>query len=153
MKKLSWIAAALSLSGCWHATRVEKPDQTSTSQSARQPTHEEGGAAAQAREAKRPERPGRPPLATGPGGLLVPGAVQQIQNALASRGYLHLDAAKPDVIDGPTSAAVRRFQSDQGIARTGNPDHETVRRLGLDAEALFRKSTSVKDTSPAAGQL
>ena len=57
-----------------------------------------------------------------------------------------------DEIDGPTSAAVRQFQSDQGIAHTGNPDHETVRRLGLDAEALFRKSTAVKGTPSTAGQ-
>jgi peptidoglycan hydrolase-like protein with peptidoglycan-binding domain len=152
MKKLTWAAAALSLSGCWHATRVEKPDQSVQSQSAPQPDRKEGGAAAQARDARHSERPDRPPLAAGPGGLLVPGAVKQIQNALASRGYLDLSSVKPDKIDEPTSAAVRRFQSDQGIARTGNPDHETVRRLGLDAEALFRKSAAVKDATPAAGQ-
>jgi hypothetical protein len=140
MKKLSWIAAALSLSGCWHATSVEKPDKSVRSQSAPQPTHEEAGAAAQARDARRPQRPGRPPLATGPGGLLLPGGAKQIQHALASRGYLDLNAAKADEIDEPTSAALRKFQSDQGIARTGNPDHETVRRLGLDADALFRKT-------------
>ena len=151
MKKVIW-AAALSLSGCWHATQVEKPDKSATSQSAPQPTRKEGGAAAQSREARRPQKPGRPPLAAAPGGLLVPGAVEQIQKALASRGYLDLNAAKADEIDGPTSAAVRQFQSDQGIAHTGNPDHETVRRLGLDAEALFRKSTAVKGTPSTAGQ-
>lgn len=71
----------------------------------------------------------------------MPGGVEQIQDALASRGYLDKSAAKSGVIDEPTSAALRKFQSDQGIARTGNPDHETVRRLGLDADALFRKSS------------
>ena len=47
-------------------------------------------------------------------------------------------------IDLPTSAAIRRFQEDQGLARTGNPDHETVRRLGIDPDALFRKSSDAK---------
>jgi peptidoglycan hydrolase-like protein with peptidoglycan-binding domain len=79
----------------------------------------------------------------------LPGAAAQIQKALASRGYLDLSAVKADKIDRLTSAAVRKFQSDQGIAHTGNPDHETVRRLGLDAEALFRKSAAVQDTPPS----
>ena len=62
------------------------------------------------------------------------------QQALAERGYLALKAAKRGRLDRVTSAAVRKFQSDQGLARTGIPDHETVRRLGLDPEALFRKN-------------
>jgi hypothetical protein len=148
MKKLSWAAAAFSLFGCSHATQVERPEKGAL-QSASQPTGKEGGAAAQAHEARRPQKPGRPPLAAGPGGLLVPGAAAQIQKALASRGYLDLSAVKADKIDRLTSAAVRKFQSDQGIAHTGNPDHETVRRLGLDAEALFRKSAAVQDTPPS----
>jgi hypothetical protein len=75
----------------------------------------------------------------------VPGGIEQIQNALASRGYIDPGAAKSGAIDEPTSAALRKFQSDEGIARTGNPDHETVRRLGLNAEALFRRSSATKD--------
>jgi hypothetical protein len=60
-----------------------------------------------------------------------------------------MDKVKRGIIDAPTSAAVRKFQGDEDIARTGNPDHETVRRLGLDADALFRKSSAVKkDSSP-----
>ena len=87
-----------------------------------------------------PEMPGRPPLAASPGGLLVPGAVEPIQDGLAARGDLDLRAAKRGQIDDATASAIRKLQSDQGIARTGFPDHETVRRLGLDPDRLFRRS-------------
>jgi len=55
-------------------------------------------------------------------------------------------AAQLGDIDAETSAAVRKFQSAEGIARTGNPDHETVRRLGLDPDQLFGKSSAVKES-------
>ena len=144
MKRLA-CAAAFALIGCFHATQVEKPDDNGSSQAVPQPARKEGGAAAQPRAARRPQKPGRPPLAAAPGALIVPGGVERIQQALASRGYLDLDEAKKGEIDAATSAAVRKFQSDEGIARTGNPDHETVRRLGLDADELFRKSSVAKE--------
>ncbi|MFL5368488.1 MAG: peptidoglycan-binding protein, partial [Myxococcales bacterium] len=62
---------------------------------------------------------------------------------------LDMAEVKRGVVDAPTSAAVRKVQTDQDIARTGNPDHETVRRLGLDADALFRRSSAVKKDSSA----
>ncbi|MCA1827017.1 MAG: peptidoglycan-binding domain-containing protein [Myxococcales bacterium] len=142
MKRLAMV---LALAGCFHTTRVEKPDQGGGDQQAAQPKKHEGGPAAQARVARRPQKPGRPPLAAAPGGLFVPGGVDQVQKALASRGYLDMSKAKQGEIDSATSDAIRKFQSDQGIARTGNPDHETVRRLGLDADALFRKSSVAKE--------
>jgi peptidoglycan hydrolase-like protein with peptidoglycan-binding domain len=83
-------------------------------------------------------------LSAGPAGLFVPGGVEQVQNALAHKGYLDMSQVKEGDIDAQTSAAVRKFQSDQGIARTGNPDHETLRRLGLDPDKLFRKAEDVK---------
>jgi hypothetical protein len=149
MKKLIAAAAVLSLAGCFHATNVEKPDQggASSGKQGAQPKQQEGGAAAKPRAARRPERPGRPPLAADPSGLFVPGGVEKVQEALASRGYLDMGNVKRGMIDAPTSAAVRKFQDDEDIARTGNPDHETVRRLGLDADSLFRKSSAVKKDS------
>ena len=142
MKNLGLLCAALWLAGCWHATKVEKPDQGAASEGTAQPKPSEGGPAAHARAARRPQRPGRPPLAADPAGLFVPGGVEQLQKALASRGYLDAGDVEPDKIDQATSAAIRKFQADQGIARTGSPDHETVRRLGLDPDALFRKSSA-----------
>jgi peptidoglycan hydrolase-like protein with peptidoglycan-binding domain len=150
MKRLLCAAVALSLAGCFHATRVEKPDaRAGSSGEAAQPTKQEGGAAAKPHAARRPQKPGRPPLAASPAGLFVPGGVEQVQEALTAKGYLDLDSAKKGDIDVPTAAAVRKFQADQGIARTGNPDHETVRRLGLDADKLFRKSAQAQDSGTA----
>lgn len=137
------ILAALLASACFHTRNIEKGDDGGKAAGA-QPTESEGGAAAKPSLARRPQEPGRPPLAAGPGGLFVPGGVEKVQNALASKGYLDMSKAKKGEIDADTSAAVRKFQDEQGIARTGNPDHETVRRLGLDADALFRKSEDTK---------
>ena len=146
MRRLSCAGLALLLAACSHATKVEKPDEggKASAQEA-QPKKSEGGAAEHPRAARRPQRPGRPPLAASPGGLLVPGGVEQIQKALASRGYLDMDAVKVGDIDARTSAALRRFQGDADLARTGNPDHETVRKLGLDPDELFRKSSGKQE--------
>jgi putative peptidoglycan binding protein len=139
MKRL---CIALALTACFHARSVEKKGE---GQEQPQPKQAEGGAAAKPRQARRPQKPGRPPLAAAPGGLFVPGGVEKIQQALESRGYLDASEAKEGDIDVKTAAAIRKFQSDQGIARTGNPDHETVRRLGLDPDSLFRRSSAVKE--------
>jgi hypothetical protein len=79
------------------------------------------------------------PLAATPAELLVPGAIEKIQDALAARGHLDRSARRGH-LDVPTAGSIRKFQSDQDLARTGIPDHETVRRLGLDPDALFRKA-------------
>jgi hypothetical protein len=90
-------------------------------------------------EARNDRESARLPLATTPAELLVPGAIEKIQDALAARGYLD-PSAKRGHLDVATAGSIRRFQSDQDIARTGIPDHETVRRLGLDPDALFRRA-------------
>src|SRR5438270_5529843 len=149
MNRFLCIAASFSLCACFHATHVEKPGEGATAgsvQQGAQPSKQEGGAAEKPHVARRPQKPGRPPLAASPSGLFVQGGVEKVQQALANRGYLDLDSAKRGEIDATTSAAVRKFQADQGIARTGNPDHETVRRLGLDSDALFRKSSAARES-------
>lgn len=146
MKRLWTVGIALAL-GCTHATHVERADQDANAPEQKaQPKESEGGAAAKPRAARRPERPGAPPLAASPAGLFVPGGVAQVQKALEDKGYLDGSKAKEGDIDAATSAAVRKFQEHEGIARTGNPDHETVRRLGLDPDQLFRKSSDVKES-------
>ena len=145
--KRALLAAAVVFFGCSHATQVAKSDdgEKPANGGNAQPSNQEGGAAAKPRAARRPQRPGRPPLAASPGALFAPGGVEKLQKALADRGYLDLDAANKGDIDEATSAALRKFQSDEGIARTGNPDHETIRRLGLDPDSLLRKSSAVKE--------
>jgi peptidoglycan hydrolase-like protein with peptidoglycan-binding domain len=96
-----------------------------------------------------PVEPGHPPLADAPEAMFVPGAIERIQKALAERGYLDQASARPGRLDSATTAAVRKFQSDQGLARTGVPDRETVRRLGLDPDTLFRKNPDRPDSPRA----
>jgi peptidoglycan hydrolase-like protein with peptidoglycan-binding domain len=117
-----------SLCACAHATRVERP------------TPEKQEAKPRGRAGPKPVERGHPPLAESPEDLLVAGGVEQVQKALAARGYLDLSTARPGRIDAKTTAALRKFQSDQGLARTGVPDHDTVRRLGLDPDKLFRRA-------------
>jgi hypothetical protein len=120
---------------------------------AEQPREKSPGPAPQARTPPLPRtrarpgpvEPGHPPLAEAPEELFVPGAVERIQKALAERGYLELDPARQGRIDPATTVAVRKFQSDQRLARTGIPDHETVRRMDLDPDALFRKAKAAPD--------
>ncbi len=75
------------------------------------------------------------PLATSPAGLLKPGAERKIQEKLASDGLLKSE--KRGELDEPTRAALRRFQDSHDLPATGLPDHETIRRLGLDPNDLF----------------
>ncbi len=138
-------AAAALLFACSHATRVAKRSgEEDGSREAAQPAPHQGGAAEKPSQARRPAKPGRPPLAASPSGLFVPGGVERVQRALADQGYLDLREARRGDVDKATSDAVMKFQADQGLARTGNPDHETVRRLGIDPDSVFRKSSAVK---------
>lgn len=82
-----------------------------------------------------PPKGERPRVPASPEALLAPGAVTEIQRALAEEGLL--GAHREGELDRPTSAAVRRFQAQQGLAATGMPDRETLRRLGIDPEAAY----------------
>jgi hypothetical protein len=61
--------------------------------------------------------------------------VGEIQRALAERGLL--GKHRKGELDEPTSAALRKFQGQEGLARTGFPDRETLRRLGIDPEQAY----------------
>lgn len=78
----------------------------------------------------------RPPLAETPSELLEPQGVRQLQQALEKRGLL--DDGVSGELDRATSDALRRFQAEKGLARTGFPDHATVTRLGLNPDEIYR---------------
>jgi peptidoglycan hydrolase-like protein with peptidoglycan-binding domain len=80
-------------------------------------------------------RSGGPRVPAAPEGLLAPGAVGEIQEALAKRGLLGRHARGE--LDDPTSAALRKFQEKEGLAATGMPDRETLLRLGVSAEKAY----------------
>lgn len=86
-----------------------------------------------ARTKGKPERV-TTPLAADPLGLLNPGAEQQIHDKLSAGGFMK------DNPNGPTQAALRRFQAEHDLPATGAADHETIRRLGLNPDDLFRKA-------------
>jgi hypothetical protein len=81
------------------------------------------------------------PVATTPGGLLVPGAEDKIRERLVAGGYLAPDAKSSD---GAMRDALKRFQRAKDLPATGIPDHETVKRLGLDPDQTLRQGI-VKD--------
>jgi hypothetical protein len=91
---------------------------------------------AEAREVP-PDR-GRPPVPATPAGLLAPGGAKRVQQALAAEGFL--DGPRGgDEIDDRTASALRRFQQQRGLAATGFPDRETLRRLGLDPKDVYER--------------
>lgn len=97
----------------------------------------EGGqehAKAQKQEGVKPS-PEAPRVPATPEGLLGADAVRDVQRALADRGLL--GAHREGDLDTPTSAAVRKFQEQQGLAATGMPDRETLRALGVSAERAY----------------
>ena len=82
--------------------------------------------------------------------MMVPDGPRLIQEALAQRGYLGADH-KTGKLDPETSAALRKFQSDKEVARTGYPDRETVRKLGLSIAEVF-KATGSNAENPERGR-
>jgi Putative peptidoglycan binding domain len=81
------------------------------------------------------------PVATAPAGLLVPGAADKIRERLVAGGFLPRDAKSSDAA---MREGLKRFQRAKDLPATGVPDHETVKRLGLDPDQTFRQGV-VKD--------
>jgi peptidoglycan hydrolase-like protein with peptidoglycan-binding domain len=77
-----------------------------------------------------------------PEALLGRDTVTSLQQALAGRGLL--GEHRQGELDPPTQAAVRRFQEQQGLAATGVPDKETLRKLGVSAEEAYGPSRGGK---------
>lgn len=88
----------------------------------------------------------RPSLAETPSELLEPQGVRRLQEALQRRGLL--DDGGRGELDRATSEAVRRYQANEGLARTGFPDHATVSRLGLDPDEVYRSKGEADATRP-----
>jgi len=78
------------------------------------------------------------PVATAPDALLKPGADDKIRERLGAGGFLPRDAKASE---GSMRDGLRRFQKANDLPATGVPDHETVKKLGLDPDQTFRKAT------------
>ena len=93
------------------------------------------GASANPADERPAAAPGRPQLSNSPAGLMRPAGPRLIQQALAKKGYL--TEHESGTLDDETSSALRKFQGDEHLARTGSPDRDTVRRLGLSPDDVF----------------
>jgi peptidoglycan hydrolase-like protein with peptidoglycan-binding domain len=120
--------ALVCAAACIHARHVEEPQRGSGSK-------QEEGSSQRAAPARIPPREGRPAVSASPEGLMNPGSARSIQEALRGKGYLDDVSGQLDVA---TSAALRRFQKDQGLAVTGAPDRESLRQLGVDPNSVYR---------------
>jgi hypothetical protein len=123
------IAVALAaLASCSRVRKAERPEPAAPTPSEERPSAK-GGV---------PPRGGRPRVPASPDALLGEGAVERVQRALAGRKLL--GEHEQGELDAPTSAALRKFQQEEGLAATGFPDRETLRRLGIDPEASYGKA-------------
>lgn len=140
MKRLL-LASAVVFVGCLHAREVEREEAPPREEQRAPPRPAPKKAAPPA--AKEPEvDDGRPHLSPDAEGLLKPEGPRLIQEALSKRGYLPREHLSGE-LDVETSNALRRFQADEHAPRTGYPDRETVRKLGLEVEKVF-KSTGAR---------
>jgi len=122
---------ALALVGCAHVKTTEPAEP----EAAEKPSStERAPRMGKLRVAPTGDQPKTTPLAQAPEGLLTPGAEQKIRDKLSAGGFMKEDA------NASTEAALRRFQAVHDLPSTGVPDHETVRRLGLNPDDLFRKA-------------
>ncbi len=108
----------------------------------------EGAGSTEAKSAKKAKESvhpggGRPTVPSAPQGLMAPGAIAEIQQALAQRGFLEGSHRKGE-LDAPTSAALRKFQQSEDLAATGFPDRETLQKLQLDPDKAYRRAESAK---------
>jgi hypothetical protein len=121
------VLLVLAALGCAHAKTTDgesKPTEaTSTGANGGEP-HD--------RASELPRKPGHPPVSTHAEDLLKPGAEDKIRRKLVAGHYLSGGA------DTPIAGGLRKFQEEKNLPATGIPDHETIRRLGLDPADIFR---------------
>jgi hypothetical protein len=156
MKRMILAAALAATLGCVHSKEVDRGDapkdeegEEQPRQGKKEPKKTVNGDAKDRKdekEARAPAEEGRPELTVSAEGLLLPDGPRLIQEALAERGYLAHDH-RSGHLDEETSAALRKFQGDEEVARTGYPDRETVRKLGLPIARVF-KATGEGNENP-----
>lgn len=161
MKTKVILAAAVALigAGCVHSEKTDlgadqpkaAPEEQKQEQAAQEAKVEnavkpKGEQSARPADTRPPAEEGRPELSSSASGLLTPDGPRLIQEALADRGYLSKDHRTGE-LDNETAAALRKFQADEEVARTGYPDRETVRKLGLSVAKVF-KATDNSRSNP-----
>ena len=133
MHKLAVLALGLGLAtllACSHAETVASPTA---------PNPPDAPTRLPSAKAETPKtEPSHPDLAASPAQLMAPGASDSIAAALRTKGFLGEDAGTSKSLE----TALRAFQKSQGLAETGFPDHETLRKLGIDPKTIDRTTTT-----------
>ena len=119
MKRFLWIA--ILFAGCFHT----KETQT-TAQSKEAPAEQQQG--------KRVEAPR--PVGTTPASILRADGIREIQKKLK--------VSQSGDLDDNTHKALEKFQRSQQLASTGEPDLETVQKLGLNPDEIFQTGSRKK---------
>ena len=76
---------------------------------------------------------------------LEPGSKNQLQSDQGpatddkKKGEKIEQVAENNTLDTKTQLALQQYQKSQGLPETGLPDYETLRRLGLKPEEVFRR--------------
>jgi hypothetical protein len=139
------LAVAVAVAGgCAHAKSTD--DGTSKEPTQQEDAKDTKPQAAPQKHAKQSSEPQRGnsdavPVSTTPGGLLAPGAEDKIRDRLVEEGFMARDAKSSEA---GLRQGLKRFQRAKDLPETGMPDHETVKRLGLDPDQTFRQG-AVKD--------
>jgi uncharacterized iron-regulated membrane protein len=126
-------ALLLLVAACSHTETVKKPAAGEGAQA----SAAQGRRAPSGSRASVPRSDNGTPVPREPEKVLAPGQLERVQGQLASRGLL--EAHQRGTLDEPTRRALRRLQHDSNLPETGLPDHETVRKLGLDPDKVFDK--------------
>jgi hypothetical protein len=128
----------LAAAGCRHARTTDR--ETASPSSPPAPATKKAERAHTGERAKpRADEPSAIPVASSAAALLEPGAEKKIRDKLDAAGFLKESPGEPR---GALDAALRRFQGAHDLPATGQPDVETVRKLGLDPDDIFRRAAN-----------
>jgi len=141
-----WLLTAITFGGCHPHTVATPADGREAKRPATKEGEREGSAKKDDDKRKRQEGTAATPVPRTPVAALEPGQLREIQRRLGQRKLLgqHEDGN----LDEPTRAALRKLQKDADLPETGLPDHETVRKLGLDPDQVFAKRRDDQGNNP-----
>jgi hypothetical protein len=143
----AWVLAAL-VAGACHPHTVATPatdrNARAEAKAGSKERHPTAGKKDDDEKAKqRHEGTAGTPVPLTPAAALEPGQLREIQRRLGERKLL--GEHEEGRLDEPTRVALRRLQKAEDLPETGLPDHETVRKLGLDPDQVFAKRRDERD--------
>lgn len=126
MKRSLLVFAAALAVGCSHTQSVAPPEEP----------EKEAVPEKKAAAPKKVKVVASKTTPSSPSALLQPGGAKAIQEKLASSGDLKEEPTGE--LDGPTRAALARYQRAHDLPATGLPDDATVGKLGLKVGDIFK---------------